>query len=274
MMKQKVIFLDLDDTLLNRQKQVSSGNRNAINRALQAGHKVVITTGRPLDCAMRQAVELGLTGEGCYLISFNGAIIYDMFHREIVYSHPLEFGLTTPIFAEAKRRDVHIQTFDDWSTYVEPWCENSKEIQWYCAKNQVPYTVLPQVADLNQKPNKMLCTSLDDKGKLERFKRWVDEHYSEVIDTYFSCEELLEIVPLGISKGSAVLRLCRMLDLPVENAIACGDAENDITMIRAAGLGVAMRNAIPEAQAAADYITERDCDHDGIAEVIEKFMLA
>ena len=82
-----------------------------------------------------------------------------------------------------------------------------------------------------------------------------------------------EIVPKGLNKGNAVRNMCRMLGIDLADTIAAGDEENDLTMIEAAGVGVAMANGIPAAKALADYVTTRDNNHDGIAEVVEKFML-
>ena len=73
----KILFTDLDGTLLNDQKQISEGNLAAIRQALDLGHKVVISTGRALASAKKQAETLGLTMPGCYIIAFNGACIYD-----------------------------------------------------------------------------------------------------------------------------------------------------------------------------------------------------
>ena len=88
-MKQKTLFLDLDGTLLNDEKQITPGNRRALETALDAGHRVVITTGRPLVSAIKQSQSLGLTGKGCYLIAFNGGIVYDSFREEIIYQQDL-----------------------------------------------------------------------------------------------------------------------------------------------------------------------------------------
>lgn len=85
--------------------------------------------------------------------------------------------------------------------------------------------------------------------------------------------EYLEHVAPGIDKGSAVRFLCEYTGIPLCNTIAAGDAENDISMIRAAHIGCAMRNAEEEVKQAADYITENDNNHDGVAEIIHKFVL-
>ena len=77
----KILFTDLDGTLLNDQKEVTAGNQAAIDRALEQGHKIVVTTGRPLASGVHIAERIGLTREGCYVIAFNGGQIYDPFHK-------------------------------------------------------------------------------------------------------------------------------------------------------------------------------------------------
>ena len=76
----------------------------------------------------------------------------------------------------------------------------------------------------------------------------------------------------GVSKGDAVRRLAALLGVPIERTIAVGDQENDLPMIRAAGIGCAMANATDALKAEADYVTERDADHSGVAEIIKKFL--
>ena len=83
---------------------------------------------------------------------------------------------------------------------------------------------------------------------------------------------MLLIVPVGVSKGAAIRFLAEYLMIPMENTIAVGDAENDIPMIEAAGLGVAMKNASDEIKKYADYITERDNNQGGVGEVIQKYI--
>ena len=79
----KMIFLDLDGTLLDDQKNVPEYNMSAIKEALKQGHKVIICTGRPLCSAKKQFPVLGMEGEGCYAITYNGGLIYDIYMLNI-----------------------------------------------------------------------------------------------------------------------------------------------------------------------------------------------
>ena len=94
---------------------------------------------------------------------------------------------------------------------------------------------------------------------------------SQELDCFFSCQAYLEIVPIGMSKGKAVQMLSHIMNVPITNTVAVGDAANDISMIEAAGVGIAMANATDEVKAAANAVTQRDNNHDGIAEVIQRY---
>ena len=95
-MDRKILFLDLDGTLLNSSREVSPGNRAALEQALSLGHKVVINTGRPLHSAIIQNDRLGFHQDGCYVVSFNGGMIYDAYQEKLVYSHCLPWTQRKP----------------------------------------------------------------------------------------------------------------------------------------------------------------------------------
>ena len=107
--KTKAFFLDLDGTFLTDAKEIPDINRNAMEELLQRGHKAVITTGRPLPSAIKQARKLGLTGEGCFLIAYNGGVLYDMHEETIIFEKTIPLPIVSDIFAEVNRRDIHIQ---------------------------------------------------------------------------------------------------------------------------------------------------------------------
>ncbi|MEG0963241.1 MAG: HAD-IIB family hydrolase, partial [Lachnospiraceae bacterium] len=90
---------------------------------------------------------------------------------------------------------------------------------------------------------------------------------------FFSCNEYLEYCPKDVDKGSGVKYIAEFLNVPMENTIAAGDERNDIPMIKAAGIGVAVSNAHKDVIAFADYVTENDNNHGAIAEIIKKFIL-
>lgn len=272
-MEKKILFLDLDGTLLNDEKKITAGNRAALEAALQKGHRVVIATGRPLSSAIEKSEELGLTEEGCYVIAYNGGVVYDVHRRQTVFEQLIPGTAACRIAQLIDSHDVHVQTYAHDAVLVSPRWED-EHLKRYCAVISIGHRVLPDFPEkLDMDVPKVLAVSFTDHDSLERIYPLIKEQFSDCVDCFFSSDALLEIVPKGMNKGNAVRRMCALLDIPIENSIAVGDAENDLTMIVAAGVGVCMCNGTANVKAAADYITEADNNHDGVAEVVHKFML-
>lgn len=271
-MGKKILFLDLDGTLLNSSREISRGNRQALEEALAQGHRVVINTGRPLQSARIQNERLGFTQEGCYLSAFNGGVIYDPHGQRIVAKHSLPIETALGVIRLCDAKGVHVQTYDMERVLVEPRWDDAL-VKKYCDQILMEYRMLPDFdTGLREKPPKVLAVSEDNRAALKQIEQEIKENFPDV-DCFFSTEWLLEIVPKGVNKGSALEHLCSLLDIPVEDSLAAGDEENDLPMIRAAGVGCAMANATQRVRDAADYITRNDNDHDGVAEIVRRFML-
>ena len=271
-MTQKALFLDLDGTLLNDKKEISSKNKEALFAMIREGHHVVLATVRALPSALLQAKKLGLYREGCFLIAYNGGLLYDTGKQKVIAKTSLPLPLVADIFREAEKRDIHIQTYDDEAVLVEARCA-TENVKKYCALTAMDYRVIPGIYSLQQEPVKLLSINFEHRAPLETFQTWLITHYGTQIEAFFSCKEYLEVVGTGVSKGSALLQMAELLRIPRENTYAAGDEVNDIPMLKAAYVGIAMQNATDETKAAADYITKHDNNHDGIAEVIEKLIL-
>ena len=270
-MKKRMLFLDLDGTLLNDRKEITPGNRQALEAALRRGHGVIITTGRPLKSAMAQARKLGLDKPGCLLIAYNGAVIYDWEKQEQIFARTLPIPTVLEVFDHVNQLGVHIQTYDTWDVLVEPRCDDAA-VRRYCDMIVMEHRVINDVhTDLTEEPVKCLVIDYEDRTGPLAVEKWLKEEMADKVDCFFSCDAYLEVVPKGMSKGEAVKMLCRMMDVSIENAVAVGDAANDLSMIEMAGIGVAMANGTAEVKAAAQYITQRDNNHDGIEEVVETF---
>lgn len=270
-MEKRMLFMDLDGTLLDDRKEITPGNRQALEQALQRGHGVIITTGRPLKSAMEQARKLGFDKPGCYLIAYNGAVIFDWAWEKQIFARTLTIPTVQKVFDHVNPLGIHVQTYDEWTVLVEPRCDDAA-VRRYCSLINMEHRVIGDVhTDLKEEPVKVLVIDYDDQTELLKVEAWLREEMADIVDCFFSCDQYLEVVPKGMSKGEAVVMLCRMLEIPVQNAVAVGDAANDLSMIQMAGIGVAMANGTEEVKSVADYITKRDNNHDGIAEVVERF---
>jgi len=269
-MKKRLLFLDLDGTLLNDAKEITPGNRAALERTLKRGHGVIITTGRPLKSALEQSRRLGLDKPGCYTIAYNGAMVYDWSKQDKVFQRALTIPSVIRVFEKANEIGEHIQTYDSFDVLVEPRGDD-EAVRRYCKMVSMTHRVIGDIhTDLREDPVKCLVINYEKKDGLEVMQRWIRENMPEM-DCFFSCPQFLEVVPKGMNKGEAVKMLCKLLGVEIENAVACGDAANDLAMLKAAGIGVAMMNGADEVKAIADYITTRDNNHDGVAEAADKF---
>ncbi len=268
----KALFLDLDGTLLDDKKQISDTDRKAIGKMLGEGHSVIIATGRPLSSAYAQAKKLGLTGEGCFLISYNGGILYDTANEKIIYKKTIPFPVVSAVFDEAGRRGVHIQTYDGEDVVALP-AGNESYLQYYEKNTGMPYRFIQDLTELTEEPVKMLMINLEDAGPLEEMRRWIAAHEGDALDSFYSSATYVEIVSKGLNKGDALRQMASLIGVPMENTVAAGDAANDLPMILAAHIGCAMANGDEDVKAAADYVTRADNNHSGVAEIIERFIL-
>ena len=272
-MSAQILFTGLDGTLLDYEKSITPGNRKAVEEALALGKRIVVTSGRPLSSSLEQARRLELAGRGCYVIAYNGAEIYDCTQGETLFRRTLELEDVYAVFDEAKRRGVYIQTYDRTRAILEDWCDPAVA-KWYCDRLGMGFSVIGDVRrDLAEAPVKMLLIDRSECGVLDEMKDWIDAKLAGRVDCFHSSGFFLEVVAAGINKGMAVEELCRVLDIPIAESVAAGDEANDISMIQAAGVGAAMVNGTAAVKAAADYVTERDNNHDGVEEIIRKFLL-
>lgn len=266
----KMLFIDLDGTLLNDEKKVSEKNIRAIRKAEEAGHMVTITTGRPLASCIKIARQIRSDHAEGYLICFNGALIYDLKKDVIVMEETVELPVVEILFEEAQKAGIHIHTYSHekvLSRSVTP------ELLVYQKLTGMEYDINEEYPKGIQPPNKVLLCELNSVGKLEQFQK--DHRYLEDgrCRSAFSCEEYLEYNPPLTSKGMGMKKVAELCGIDMEYTFAVGDERNDISMIQAAGTGIAMKNGQPQVKEIADHVTECNNNEDAIAEVIERFIL-
>ncbi len=266
----KVLFTDLDDTLLSDDKTVSPKNKAAIQEALSRGHSVVVTTGRPIKSGKNVVKELGLTAPGCYMIAFNGSVLYDCAADRILKQKTAPLAAVKTLFDAAKKAGIYIQTYDEEDVLTERY---TKELSVYIGQTGMTYRLVPDTGNALQKePYKALLISLESRRVLKRFQEEQKAWSAGKLNSFFSSSAYLEYCPAGVDKGAALLAFCNYFGIPKERTVAVGDEWNDVSMLKAAHIGAAVRNAVDAAKEAADYVTVRDHNEDAVAEVIERFL--
>ncbi len=270
-MNNKILFVDLDATLLRDDKSVSERNREAIRRMLAEGHYIALATGRPVESGRAVARELGLTLPGCYMVAFNGAVLYDCSADRVLLKRSLPIDVVQELFERAKKAGLYAQTYTNTDIVTT---KHSKELDYYRARSGLSYKLSENVLDiLEEEPQKVLMIALERRERLMKFQKNNLRWERGKCNSFFSCPEYLEYCPLDTSKGTGVEYLTQILNMPLDATIAVGDEQNDLPMLQAAHISVAMKNGIQELKNMADYVTENDNNHDAIAEVIEKFIL-
>ncbi|HJB58684.1 MAG TPA: Cof-type HAD-IIB family hydrolase [Candidatus Faecalibacterium faecipullorum] len=269
----KVLALDLDGTLTNDRKEITPRTRAALDAALARGVTVVLASGRPIAgvTPVARALDLGQPGRAGAILAYNGGAIVDCGpgHR-VLWQQVLPAPMVPALCRFAAEQNVAIVTYNEEGVVTErpgdPWAQREG------FTNKLP---MIEVADLaayvNYPVNKMLITL--DPVRLPHVLRAGAERFAGQIDLYPSSPFFIEAVPLGVAKDKSLAALLDRMGFTRENLMACGDGMNDRSMLRYAGVGVAMANAEGPVKAEADYITDADNNHDGVAEAVERFIL-
>lgn len=268
-MNYKMIVLDLDGTLTNRDKVITPRTKQSLMEAQKRGIKVVLASGRPTYGVMPLAQELDLETYGGYILSFNGGIIMDCRTREVMFKQELPVEANRRIVELAKKEQVDILTYQGTQILT-----NNPDNRYAKLESRINHLKMKQVDDLagylDFPVPKFLM--LDDEDYLALVEGRVKAALGKNFSVYRSDPFFLEILPRGIDKAQSLAQLLKLLGMEREEMIACGDGYNDLSMIEFAGLGVAMENAVLPVRNAADYVTLSNND-DGVAHVVEKFCL-
>lgn len=265
----KLIALDMDGTLLNTEKKITENTKKALKKAEEKGVKVVLASGRPLSGITKFLEELDLMKGDDYALSFNGGIVINSKTEEIINSSLLKGSDLKYLYNISKELGVNIHAFSVKEGLITP--KMSQYTQHECDINGIEATIkdLNEVEDDEDIVKVMMIDPQEILDKaIEKLPKDLYDKYS----VFKSAPFFLEFTNKEVDKGKGLKKLGEYLGIKQEEIIACGDAGNDLSMIKYAGLGVAMENATEDVKKAADYITLSN-DNDGIAHVVEKFIL-
>lgn len=268
-MEEKVLVLDIDGTLTNSDKEITSATKKGIQTVLEHGHKVILASGRPTPGMRRYEKELELEKYGGYLLSFNGGRIIECRSGEIVYQRILSLSIIPGLYAFAKNNGCGLVTY--FGENIISAFEPDEYVELESRINGMPIKVVNNfVRYVDFDINKCILTAPADKAP--ELEKQLQEKYSDIVSVYRSEPFFIEIMPQNVDKATSLDRMLETVGMTRENAICCGDGFNDISMIKYAGTGVAMGNAQPAVKEAADYITGTN-DEDGLVQVIDEFIM-
>ena len=260
--KIKLVATDIDGTLVKWDTSVSDGVKDCIKKLQENGVKVVLVTGR-MHCATKHLRdELGLNSP---VVSYQGGLIKDS-DGKTLYQENLDSDYAKEIINWAHKNDVHLNLYIDDKLYVE---KDDDCVKRYTDGKFVPYTVCPFESLKIENVNKILAI---DYGNAERVTGWISELQAKFPELYIvkSTPFFCEIGSPMAKKSLGVEFLAKHWNLSQDEILTIGDQNNDIELLKAGGVKVAMGNATPELKECANYITD-SVENDGFVKAIENF---
>ena len=265
----KLIVLDLDGTLTNSKKEITPATRNALLQVQELGIKVVLASGRPTYGIMPLADELQMQRYGGYILSYNGGQIIDCSTGKRVFETVLPDEIVPQLYAASQEFGTTLLSYD--GRYILTEEPENIYVRKEAFLNKMEIKGVTNFLEALPLPVTK-CLMVGDGEHLAKVTEIMQQRFGDRISVYRSEPFFLELVAQHIDKARSLERLLSLLDLTPTQMIACGDGYNDLSMIRFAGLGVAMANAQQEVKENADYITSSN-DDEGVTKVIERFIL-
>lgn len=288
----KLIGIDLDGTLLNSYGEVTERTRLKIKEAIDKGVEIVLASGRPIASVENLAADIGADN---YLISGNGAILYDIKQKEIIYEKFLTKKQLLNIIDICEENSIYYNIYSENEVITKALNYNTlfyhKENEHKEEEKRTNINIVSDVRDYVEKSenenflkvtvcdhSQIIFNSITKKLRnisdidvldvAHMSRKIIKSGTEDVLMEYF----YTEITNKNVNKWTALESLMERLNISREEVIGIGDNINDKELIEGAGLGVAMENSTPAVKEIADYVTGNN-NSDGVAEVIEKFVL-
>lgn len=261
----RLLAIDLDGTLLTPERKITPRTRAAIQQAVASGMELVITTGQSYLALRSLCAGLPLTKPQ---VTCNGAVIVDPKDDTILHETLVPLSLVHDALAALQEKQFFRVYHTNTYVYAEQGTPGAEF--WYLPPAP-PTVIIEDVTTIYPQP----CVKLMGVGEPANVLRslpYFEERFAGQLYVTRAASDLLEFLHPDVSKGKALARVARMLDVAPEEIVAFGDNHNDIEMLRLAGLGIAMGNAADDVKAHADYVTQTNAE-EGVAVALEEKVL-
>jgi Cof subfamily protein (haloacid dehalogenase superfamily) len=262
----RLVALDLDGTLVGPDLAISTRVRESIVRARERGTDVTIVTGRMFAATRPFAQTLGITGP---LVCYQGAAIFEAATGAVLRETPVDQGVTRQVLAWAEEHQVHAQCYAGDKLYVQQINRFSKR---YTDLAKVEPMVVPSLRATFAEQPSIKIVLVDDPGPSEQHLAALKTLLGARAYLTRSHVDFVEVLSPDVNKGEALAFVAGRYGATLAETLAIGDAWNDVPLITAAGIGIAMGSGPPELIAQADAVVG-DVAHDGVAEAIERYVL-
>ena len=266
-MNYKMLVVDMDDTLLTDNHEISRENKEMLLRAQEMGVYVVLASGRPTSAMIEFAKELQCDVNNSFMISFNGSVITDLKEDKILFEHSLTKEQIHSLYDFSQQNNTHI------ITYIDGQIISEKHSEYIDIEKNITGLKLNIVSSFKDTvtTSAVKCILLEEPEYLKGVESVLKAAMPD-LSICMSKPFFLEAAPNGIDKGASIKILAEKLNIHQSEIIAVGNAGNDLTMVQFAGLGVWVDNVDAELRHHADVIVASNNDH-GVAEVVRRFIL-
>lgn len=266
----KLIAIDIDDTLVNTKKEITEHVKESVQKASAAGVKIVLTTGRPIMGVKSYLKTLGLDDmDDQYVISYNGSVVETTSGKLIAaqevgypaYARMTELGNEWGVLVQTEMlEDIYTTAHD-----INPMASRES----YFMRMPIKVRELTEMPADGEYVKVMVIAESDEIDAVQKkLPADITDNYTVVrSDQYF-----LEVINKEASKGNGLTTLAKHLGISMDETMAIGDQQNDMSMVEVAGFGVSMGNGIPELKQIADAVTTTQ-DEDGVGVAIDKYVL-
>jgi hypothetical protein len=257
----KLIATDIDGTILIPEGNFTDGVKSCIKKLTSVGIKVVLVTGRMNAAAKLIAKDLGLDTP---VVSYQGGLVVD--GDEVLYERYLSEDQTNKILEWSKQVGIHINLYNDDVLYSQSDCD---EVKRYCNNLHTKYTVKFFDDIKKNRINKLLAIDYQNPNRIDMFEKELPQVFPDLYIVK-STPYFLEFSNKEASKSCAVRFLQEYWNLKQDEILTIGDQNNDIELLKAGGIKIAMGNATDELKKIADYITDSVYE-DGFVSAVDTF---
>ena len=251
----KLCAIDLDDTLLGADHQLSAENEVVIRDVVSKGVKVVLASGRMFASSLPTALKLNLDTP---IVCYNGAMVKHPVTKEVWHEDAVSAEIARDVMEYCREKNLQL------NFYYDDILRSAANTQWldlYLKRTSSPFQVMQNFyTDLNGlAPTKLII--VDDPDLILRLLPELTARYGNNLFVTRSNAEYLELLPPDADKGSALAKVAARYGIAAAESMAFGDSWNDIPMLEWAGLGIAVSNAKKEVLAVAKKITGSNAEH-------------
>ena len=265
----KIVTIDLDGTLFDNVKNISKENIDAIKKCHELGVKIVIATGRPISGVLPVLNRLDLTTDKDYVIIYNGSKILNVGTKELIFSSTINGKTVKELYNESLRLGVNFHTFRKNEELITPKHNPYTDVEKTINRIE---DILTDINTIDDKDEFLKAMLVDNEDNLNRCEKEINPIFYNDYSMVRSAKIFLEFLNKDCDKGKALEALAHYLNIDMKDTMAIGDAGNDISMIKRAGIGVAMKNSFKEVIDIADFVTLSN-EESGVAYALNKFII-